>query len=239
MYLQIRGVNLDTLTHQEARQTYDRIGSLQDSQGFYEDRATELVLLHGNFTSAESVFEFGFGTGRFALRLFDEYLSDTASYRAVDVSPKMLRLAQTRLVPFSSRAEVILTEGGPPVDEPTEHYDRFVSNYVFDLLSHEDIRAVLREAHRMLRPDGLLCLSGLSTGIGFTSRIVAGVVSWIQAHSLADWRLPSCGSVTVSAEVGMAGAAPLEGGGFRCSVRSCGGKGVLRSPSNKMLRWLR
>jgi len=183
MYLQIRGVNLDTLTHQEARQTYDRIGSLQDSQGFYEDRATELVLLHGNFTSAESVFEFGFGTGRFALRLFDEYLSDTASYRAVDVSPKMLRLAQTRLAPYSSRAEVILTEGCPPVDEPTEHYDRFVSNYVFDLLSHEDIRAVLREAHRMLRPDGLLCLSGLSTGIGFTSQIVAGVVSWIQAHS--------------------------------------------------------
>jgi len=182
MYPQIRGVNLDTLTHQEARKTYDRIGSLQDSQGFYEDRATGLVLQHGNFDSAESVFEFGFGTGRFALRLFDEYLPDTSRYRGVDVSPKMLRLAQTRLAPYSPRAEVILTEGGPPVDEPTKNYDRFVSNYVFDLLSHEDIRAVLREAHRMLRPDGLLCLSGLSTGIGFTSRIVAGAVSWTQNY---------------------------------------------------------
>jgi len=174
---------MGTLTHQEARQTYDRIGSLQDSQGFYEDPATALVLLHGNFNSAESVFEFGFGTGRFALRLFDEYLSNTSRYRGVDVSPKMLRLAQTRLAPYSPRAEVILTEGGPPVDEPTEHYDRFVSNYVFDLLSHDDIQAVLHEAHRMLRPDGLLCLSGLSTGIGLTSRFVAGVVSWIQTRS--------------------------------------------------------
>ena len=174
---------MGTLSHQEARQTYDRIGSLQDSQGFYEDRATELLLQHGNFTSVESVFEFGFGTGRFALRLFDEYLSNTSRYKGVDVSSKMLRLAQTRLAPYSPRVEVTLTEGGPPVDEPAESYDRFVSNYVFDLLSHEDIRAVLREAHRMLRPDGLLCLSGLSSGINFSSRMMAGVVSWIQTRS--------------------------------------------------------
>lgn len=172
---------MGTLSHQEARRAYDRIGSLQDSQGFYEDRATALVLLHGNFSSAQWVFEFGCGTGRFALRLLEEYLSKDARYRGVDVSPKMVQLAQTRLAPHAPRAEVILTEGGPPVDEPTESYDRFVSNYVFDLLSHEDIRAVLREAHRILRPDGLLCLSGLSSGSGFASRIMAGVVSWIQS----------------------------------------------------------
>lgn len=174
-------MNLGTLSHQEARRTYDRIGALQDSQGFYEDRATALVVLHGQFTSAESVFEFGCGTGRFALRLFEEYLPPTTCYRGVDVSPKMVRLAQTRLVSHSPRAEVILTEGGPPIDEPAESYDRFVSNYVFDLLSHEDIRAVLREARRMLRPDGLLCLSGLSTGVGFASRTVARMVNWIQS----------------------------------------------------------
>ena len=172
---------MNTLSHQEARRTYDRIGSRQDSQGFYEDQATSLVLLHGDFTSAEFVFEFGFGTGRFALRLFEEYLSSMARYRGVDVSPEMVRLAQTRLAPHSPRAEVILTEGEPPVDEPAASCDRFASNYVFDLLSHEDIRAVLREAHRMLRPDGLLCLAGISSGSSFVSRIVAGVVSWIQS----------------------------------------------------------
>jgi len=170
------------LSHEQARRAYDRIGSLQDSQAFYEDRATNVLLRHGDFGSAEAVFEFGCGTGRFALRLFTEVLSPNARYCGADISPKMASLARARLAPHSPRAQVILTEGGPPVDEPPESYDRFVSNYVFDLLSKEDIRNVLREAHRMLRPGGLLCLAGLSTGVGPLSRTVARVWSWIQAH---------------------------------------------------------
>ena len=172
---------MNTLSNEEARRTYDRIGAFQDSQAFYEDPATSLVLRHGDFASAESIFEFGCGTGRFALRLFEEYLSEMAHYRGVDVSPKTVRLAQTRLASYSPRAEVILTEGKPPVNEPSESHDRFVSNYVFDLLSHEDIRAVLREAHRMLRLDGLLCLSGISSGSSLASRIMAGLVTRIQS----------------------------------------------------------
>lgn len=95
----------------------------------------------------------------------------------------MVRLSRDRLASHSLRAEIILTEGGPPTDEPAASYDRFVSNYVFDLLSHDDILAVLREAHRMLRPNGLICLSGLTTGISLASRIVAGAIDWIQSMS--------------------------------------------------------
>jgi SAM-dependent methyltransferase len=173
---------LSTLSPAEARRTYDRIGSLQDTQAFYEDAATGRLLREGNFSAAESVFEFGCGTGRFAVRLFEEHLSTTARYRGVDLSPEMVRLARQRLEPYAPRAEVVLSEGGAPVDEPTAHYDRFVSNYVFDLLSDEDMRSVLHEAHRMLRPDGLLCLSSLSTGVGPASRAVARIFSWVQAR---------------------------------------------------------
>jgi SAM-dependent methyltransferase len=173
---------LSTLTHAQARRAYDRIGSLQDTQAFYEDAATGRLLREGSFSSADSVFEFGCGTGRFARRLFDEQLSPTARYRGVDLSPEMVRLATRRLEPYAPRAEVALSEGGPPVDEPSDHYDRFVSNYVFDLLSDEDMRSVVREAHRMLRRDGLLCVSSLSSGVGPASRAVARVFSWVQAH---------------------------------------------------------
>jgi len=178
------------LSHQEARRTYDRIGSLQDSQAFYEDRATGVLLRHADFGSATSVFEFGCGTGRFAQRLLTEHLSPTARYRGVDLSPKMVRLARQRLVPYAPRAEVVLTEGAPPVDEPAVAYDRFVSNYVFDLLSENDIRAVIREAHRMLRPGGLLCLAGLSTGVGPASRIVTSLWGWV--HGLQPAVVGGC-----------------------------------------------
>jgi cyclopropane fatty-acyl-phospholipid synthase-like methyltransferase len=47
------------------------------------------------------------------------------------------------------------TVGGAPIGEPAAAYDRFVSNYVFDLLSEEDIRAVIAEAYRVLRPGGI------------------------------------------------------------------------------------
>lgn len=170
------------LSHQEARQAYDRIGSLQDTQAFYEDRVTEVLVRRGEFEAAQAVFEFGCGTGRFALRLLTELLPPTARYRGVDISPKMVSLAQARLAPHAPRAEVVLTQGGPPVDEPAESFDRFVSSYVFDLLSAEDIGRVLEAARRMLRPGGLLCLAGLSTGVDPFSRSVAGVWSWIQAH---------------------------------------------------------
>jgi len=170
------------LSHAEARRVYDRIGPRQDTQAFYEDRATELLVHRGDFGAARAVFEFGCGTGRFALRLFEELLPPDATYRGVDLSPRMVGLARQRLAPHAARADVVLTDGAPPADEPPASRDRFVSNYVFDLLPEEEIRAVLGEAHRMLRPAGLLCLSSLSTGVGPVSRAVARAWGWIEAH---------------------------------------------------------
>jgi ubiquinone/menaquinone biosynthesis C-methylase UbiE len=169
------------LSHEKARKVYDRIGSFQDSQSFYEDEATELLIKHGRFEKAKSVFEFGCGTGRFALNLFENYLDKSAIYCGHDVSTEMIRLANEKLGPFSDRATAMLTGGGVPSGEPGAEYDRFVSNYVFDLLSEEDIPAVVSEAHRILKPEGLLCLSGLSTGTSFPTSLISGAFGFVQS----------------------------------------------------------
>lgn len=178
------------LSRDQARRVYDRIGARQDTQAFYEDRATAILVEHGHFGAARQVFEFGCGTGRFARRLLSRHLPESARYRGVDLSPTMVALARGRLASFGSRAEVVITDGSPPTAEPTSSCDRFVSNFVLDLLSEEDIAAVLREAHRMLEPEGLLCLSSLSTGQGFLSRLAAR--GWARVHAFRPALVGGC-----------------------------------------------
>jgi ubiquinone/menaquinone biosynthesis C-methylase UbiE len=86
--------------------------------------------------------------------------------------------------------EVVLTDGSPPVGEPAASRDRFVSNYVLDLLAEDDISSVVREAHRILEPEGLLCLSSLSTGSGFSSRFVSRI--WSRLHALRPGFVGGC-----------------------------------------------
>jgi len=179
-----------TLSREEARGVYDRIGKLQDSQAFYEDRAIDLIIDHGRFAVAQRVFEFGCGTGRLAERLLSEQLPASAIYHGVDLSPTMVGLARDRLAAFSGRAEVSLSDGGPPAQEPSASYDRFVSTYVLDLLSEDDIAANLREAHRILEPGGMICLTSLSTGSGIASRLLAQI--WSAVHRLRPSLVGGC-----------------------------------------------
>ena len=86
-----------TISHQEARQVYDRIGSWIETLALYEAVATRDLIRNGRFDSAVAIFEFGCGTGRFAKILFREHLSPTATYRAFDVSPRMVSLARATL----------------------------------------------------------------------------------------------------------------------------------------------
>jgi SAM-dependent methyltransferase len=179
-----------TLSLSEARRVYDRIGRKQDTQAFYEDRATSELIPHLDLATAHAVFEFGCGTGRFAATILRKYLPETASYRTVDVSPVMIALAKQRLAPFGSRVDVRLTDGDPPNDEPSRFYDRFLSNFVLDLLSLEDIARVIQEAHRIVRPGGLLGLSSLTAGFTPASRVFAWL--WARIHALQPSLLGGC-----------------------------------------------
>ena len=163
-----------------ARAIYDRIGSRQDTQGFYENPAVRLLLRHGDFEHARRIFEFGCGTGRVAAEVLSR--APGASYRGLDLSPRMVALARERLERFGPAAEVVASEGGPPAGEPAASRDRFLSTYVLDLLSEEEIGSTIAAAHRVLEPGGRLCVCSLTHGITPVSRLVVGIWERVYAH---------------------------------------------------------
>jgi ubiquinone/menaquinone biosynthesis C-methylase UbiE len=179
-----------TLSKEKAKAFYDRFGAKQDWQAFYEDPATAELVAHAEFATARRVFEFGCGTGRFAEQLLDSHLPATCTYEAVDISSTMFQLARSRLARFGDRARVRLVSGEMIVDAGDATFDRFVSNYVLDLLSDDDIRALIAEAYRVLAPRGLLCLVSLTQGRARFAKLVTG--AWKRIYALSPRLLGGC-----------------------------------------------
>ncbi len=178
------------LTRSQAQAFYDAFGKKQDAQRFYEDAAPDDLVAHARFEDAANVFEFGCGTGRFAFRLLERHLCASASYTGIDFSRTMTRIAEQRISPYAGRARIIQTDGSVHFPLPDRSADRFVSTYVFDLLSESDIRDGISEAHRALIPGGKLCLAGLTNGVTPASRIVSAV--WRAAFRLNARMVGGC-----------------------------------------------
>jgi len=159
------------LTQSEVIEFYDRFGNRQDKQNYYEDVALTDLLKYARFDTAQAVVEFGCGTGRFAEQLLENHLPNDSSYWGCDISTTMIKLSEERLSNFGIRAILWKSAGESTLPLPPECADRFVSNYVLDLLSFDEIALVFGEAKRTLKKDGLLCLTGLTNGKGLFSKL--------------------------------------------------------------------
>jgi len=179
-----------TLTRKQARDFYDRFGRRQKRQAFYERPALDRLVEHGEFGEARAVVEFGCGTGSFAQRLMEEELNPDATYAGFDLSETMADLTRKRLAPFGSRVMVTRTNGRPRIPLPASSCDRFVSNYVLDLLSGQDVLRTLDQAWRVLRIDGLLCLTSLTYGTTLSSKLT--IAAWLAVHSLRPALVGGC-----------------------------------------------
>ena len=178
------------LTHQQATSFYNRLGAKQDWQAFFEAPATRDLMAHASFETAQSVFEFGCGTGAFAEQVLAHHLPQEATYLAVDSSATMVRLAQSRLERFGARVTVRQTDGSLQFTEGSGAFDHFVSTYVLDLLCVSDIAQLLAEAHRLLVAEGCLCLVSLTRGSTPTSRLITWI--WARLHARSPWLVGGC-----------------------------------------------
>jgi ubiquinone/menaquinone biosynthesis C-methylase UbiE len=181
---------MKTLSHAEARAFYDRLGSKQDWQKFFEDPATGDLVEALALGSAQSVVEFGCGTGRLAETLLTKHLPPTCRYIAIDASPTMVTLVRKRFLRFDSRAKGLQSAGEMELALDSDCWDRVISTYVLDLLSEADIAQLLEEAHRVLSPGGLLGLVSLTHGATPVSHVFEKI--WTRIHSWHPFWVGGC-----------------------------------------------
>jgi len=183
------------VTHDQARAYYDRRGSSADRGRRYDGPANRELALQARLHSARHVVEFGCETGRFAESLLANHLAPYTAYYAFDVSSIMVERTRDRLARFGPRVVVEQTDGSPVLPMADAGCDRFISAYVFDLLSRADAQALMEEAARVLAPGGLLCISCLTKGSKPMPKLVSGV--WTAIHRARP--LSTGGSRPVSA----------------------------------------
>lgn len=173
------------LSPDRVRAFYDRFGSRQDAQGFYEDAALERLLSAAGLGSAGSLFEFGCGTGKLAARILAAH--PKLHYVGVDVSTTMVKLARGRLTPWAGRAVVRQVPPGVPTLPPS---DRVLSTYVLDLLDGDEIRQFLAAAAESVGASGRVCLASLAEGPWVLPRLVSS--AWGLAWRVAPQWVGGC-----------------------------------------------
>jgi ubiquinone/menaquinone biosynthesis C-methylase UbiE len=183
------------LTPRQAKRFYDRLGRAQDLQAFYEDRAARQLIAAAAFPTAQAVFELGCGTGRLAENLLAHHLPSDARYLGADISDTMAGLSRPRLRRFGERAQILRADATMPLPAASGAFDRFVSVYVFDLLSPQAASTALAEARRLLRPGGLLCLASLAPGQTPTARLISQ--TWTSLWSRAPGLVGGCRPVSL------------------------------------------
>ena len=170
------------ITAKEAQAFYDRLGKFQELEKWYEIPAFQVLFSYGVFQEAEYIFELGCGTGEFAKRLFENYISEKAYYYGVDVSSVMVELTKEKLSPWKDRVQVQQVSGEPEYALVSDSIDCFIATYVFDLMDESLAQDYLKEAHRLLKPNGYLCLISLTHGKTTIGKLISSLWGKIQSY---------------------------------------------------------
>lgn len=178
------------LSRAEAKEVYDNFAKInhsggKDASSGYGGPAVRALIRMAKFENAKIVLEYGCGQGKLAELVIRDLIEakshETSSknshhanslnffWRGIDQSPNMVEKFKQRCVDqFGVDVCSIenLESGDPSKVEVVEGgVDRFVSTYCLDLMSEDDMYALLDKAAKCLCKDnGLILLAGITWG---------------------------------------------------------------------------
>ena len=130
--------------------------------GGFEGKATQAGLALLAARSGEVVLEIGCGTGN-SVRALAKAAETTGKIYAVDIAEKMLAVTRRKIekAGLGNRVELVRGEGEdlPFADGLA---DAVFMSFILELFDTPDIPVVLKECRRILKPEGRICVVGLS-----------------------------------------------------------------------------
>ena len=154
-------------TREQTRTLYDRISRVYDllaerSEAPIRRKGLELLAAH----PGETVLEVGFGTGR-CLASLVRAVGPGGRVCGIDLSEGMLRRAQSCLEREGLSGRAVLQCGDAvctPYADAT--MDAVFMSFTLELFDTPEIRNVLLECRRILKPEGRIVVVGMSKGDG-------------------------------------------------------------------------
>ena len=154
----------------EISSVYDKIAGIYDIWGLLtESRARNRAIELAAIEDGQHILEVAVGTGL----AFYEIVKRNPHGRntGIDLSPGMLEEAKKRLSRLPGAPYSLRTGTAFDLQVETGSIDLLVNNYMFDLISFEDMDKVLIEFKRVLKKGGKLVLVNMTEGETAGSKI--------------------------------------------------------------------
>ncbi len=113
--------------------------------------------LTSHIRKGQKILDLGCGTGALTIRAAQK----AAKVKGIDINSQMLEIAQKRAAEANLAQNVELCEMGVAElgGEESESYDIVMSGLCFSELTEDELLYTLREAKRILKPEGLLLIA--------------------------------------------------------------------------------
>ena len=162
---------LDAVVSQtEIAGIYDSLSKIYDIWGnLTESRARNRALELAEIKNGQNILEVAVGTGLAFYEIVKRNSEGTNI--GVDISEGMLKRAKERLRKLSGVNYELKIGNAFRLEEEDEHFDVLINNYMFDLISFDQMDAVLKEFKRVLKKKGKLVIVNMTAGENFGSEI--------------------------------------------------------------------
>ena len=168
-----------TMDTSKTERIYDRLAPLYDFWSYLTETAPEQQALRVvELKPGESVLEVALGTGK----LFVEILQTRNLKRCVgvDLSTRMLARARRRVLSLGANPALCRADARR-LPFVASSFDAVLCCYMLDLLAEEDIRGVLGEFQRILKPGGRLAALVMAE----QARLFNAIWKWGYRHAPA------------------------------------------------------